>query len=75
MSLKPEELERLADYLLRDEFEDKRKNKSRTREFPILSPSQIKRRESMEIPYSSLSEAQRLACRKQKMDYYPREDD
>lgn len=75
MPLTSEDLERLADHLLRQEFEDKRKNKSRKTEFPILSPSQMKRRMLMEIPYSSLSERQRLECRLKNLDYYSRESD
>jgi len=75
MPLTSEDLERLADHLLRQEFEDKRKNKSRKTEFPILSPSQMKRRRLMEIPYSSLSERQRLECRLKNLDYYSRESD
>jgi|BioPla2DNA2_1021312.scaffolds.fasta_scaffold109313_2 hypothetical protein len=75
MPLTSEDLERLADHLLRQEFEDKRKNKSRKTEFPILSPSQLKRRMLMEIPYSNLSERQRLECRLKNLDYYSRESD
>ena len=75
MALNSEDLERLADHLLRQEFEDKRKNKSRSAKFPFLSPSQMKRRTLMEIPYSNLSERQRLDCRNKNLDYYPRESD
>lgn len=75
MALNSEDLERLANHLLRTDFEDKRKNKSRTNEFPVLSPSQMKRRVMMEIPYSNLSERQRLECRLKNVDYYPRESD
>jgi len=71
MPLTSEDLERLADHLLRH----KRKNKSRKTEFPILSPSQMKRRMLMEIPYSNLSERQRLECRLKNLDYYSRESD
>jgi hypothetical protein len=75
MSLNSGDLERLANHLLRNDFEDKRKNKSRTNEFPVLSSSQMKRRTMMEIPYSNLSEKQRLECRLKNVDYYPRESD
>lgn len=75
MSLNSEDLERLADHLLRDEFKEKKKNKSKKAEFPVLSPSQMKRRTMMEIPYSNLSEKQRLECRLKNLDYYSRESD
>lgn len=75
MALSPEELENLADHLLKKDFEDKRRNKTRTTEFPVLSPSQMKRRSLMEIPYSNLSEKQRLECRLKNLDYYSRESD
>lgn len=75
MPLTPEELERLADELLKKYLKDRRKNKSKLDEYPILSPSQLKRRQAIEIPYSSLSEKQRLECKMKRMDYYPREVD
>lgn len=73
--LSTQELERLADHLLREDFSDTSKNKVRTAEFPVLSPYQIKRRAMREIPYSSLSERQRIECAHKHMDYYPREVD
>lgn len=75
MSLSSSELERLADHLLEKYLKDKRKNKSRLEEYPILSKSQLKRRQMMEIPYSNLSEKQRLECKSKRMDYYPRNED
>lgn len=73
--LSPKELEALADHLLASDFSDNRKNKSQLTEFPILSPSQLKRRLLAEIPYSNLSEKQRVECRSKNLDYYPREGD
>lgn len=73
--LSPKELEALADHLLESDFSDNRKNKSQLTEFPILSPSQLKRRLLAEIPYSNLSEKQRIECRSKNLDYYPREGD
>ena len=71
--LSPKELEALADHLLSSDFADTRKNKSRLIEFPILSPSQMKRRLSAEIPYSSLSKKQMIECRFKNLEYSPRE--
>lgn len=73
MALSSEELERLADHLLRTELENNKKNKSKSAEFPFLSDSQMKRRTLMEIPYSNLSEKQRLECKTKNLDYYPKE--
>lgn len=67
--LDSKELERLADNLLKDELSSKNKWKSQQTEYPILSDSQLKRRASMEIPYSNLSEKQRLECRSKQLDY------
>lgn len=75
MGLSYEELEKLADHLLREEYEDKRKNKSRKIAYPILSPSQEKRRTSMEIPYSNLSKRQRLECKLKNLEYEPTESE
>jgi len=69
------ELEKMADEILAQDFQDKRKNKSKLEEFPVLSPSQIKRRTSMEIPYSNLSGKQRLECRMKHLDYYAMEEE
>lgn len=71
----PTDLERQADELLAQDFQDKRRNKTRVIEFPVLSPSQLKRRTSMEIPYSNLSNKQRLECRIKHLDYCLREDE
>lgn len=68
-----EELGGLADNLLKSDLTSKKKNKSRLCEYPILSDSQLKRRRSMEIPYSNLSERQRIDCRSKGMDYTPKE--
>ena len=73
MALSASELERLADNLLKESLKDCRCNKSRTAEYPILSPSQLKRRTSLEIPYSNLSEKQRLECKSKNLEYYSRE--
>jgi hypothetical protein len=73
MSLSSSELEDLADYLLRDEFQDRRRNKMQSADCPVLSPSQMKRRFLMEIPYSNLSEKQRIDCRSKNLDYYSRD--
>lgn len=75
MSLSHEEVERLADHLLREDFEERRRNKIRTTEYPVLSPSQLKRRVLSEIPYSNLSERQRLECKSKNLDYYSRESE
>jgi hypothetical protein len=75
MGLTSEELDGLASHLLEQDFKDRRRNKIRTTEFPILSPSQMKRRTLMEIPYSNLSERQRLECRSKNLDYYSRESE
>jgi len=69
MALSPAELENLADYLLRNDFENPKRDKSRTVEYPVLSPSQFKRRIGMEIPYSNLSQRQKLECQTRKLEY------
>lgn len=69
MSLSSNELEILADGLLDTELKDKKKNKVKTTEYPVLSRSQLKRRESMEIPYSNLSNRQRMECRTKNLEY------
>jgi len=63
------ELERLADHLLRDELKNKQRWKSKLSEYPILSESQLKLRHKMEIPYSNLSERQKLECRSKNFEY------
>jgi hypothetical protein len=68
MSLSSKELEALADNLLRKELKDCSRNKSTKTEYPILSESQISRRQSMEIPYSNLTPRQRLTARYKNYD-------
>jgi hypothetical protein len=75
MALSPVELERLADNLLSKEFKDTRKNKVKTTEYPILSPSQYKRRQLTEIPYSNLSTRQKLNARQKNYEYVEEEAD
>lgn len=75
MSLSPKELEALADNLLRKELKDNSRNKSSKTEYPILSESQISRRQSMEIPYSNLTPRQRLTARHKNYDIYSEEDE
>lgn len=74
MALTHQDLEDLADNLLIDVFKDRRKNKSRTDSYPILSPSQMKRRFLSEISYSNLSIRQRLNARMKDMEYSGEED-
>jgi hypothetical protein len=69
MALSAKELEELADNLLNAEFSDKRKNKSQVSEYSILSPSQLKRRLSAEIPYSNLSTKQKLNARMKNYEF------
>lgn len=47
-------LELEADALLAPYLKDKKRNKTRTDQYPILSDSQLARRRSKEIPMSSL---------------------
>ena len=56
-------LEDLADHLLMDILTDKKRNKSKSEEYPILSNDQLKRRHAKEIPYSNLSIKQRISVR------------
>lgn len=53
------ELEIKADQLLAKELKNKKRNKNRKEEYPILSDSQLARRRAMEIPLSSLSQKQK----------------
>jgi hypothetical protein len=69
MALSSKELEELADNLLSGDLTEKRKNKVKTAEYPILSDSQMRRRQSREIPLSNLSGKQRLECRTKNLDY------
>lgn len=69
------ELEELANHLLSKDLKDRRKNKSQITEYPILSPSQLKRRHSMEIPYSNLSDKQKLDCRTKNLECDLKEDE
>jgi hypothetical protein len=69
MALSSKELEELADNLLSSDLTEKKKNKVRTTEYPILSNSQLRRRQAREIPYSNLSGKQRLECRTKNLDY------
>lgn len=71
--ISPNELERLANVLLESYIKDKHKNKMKSDEYPILSPSQMKRRQSAEIPYSNLSMNQKLQARLKNYDYNERE--
>jgi len=64
-----EAIERLADKLLEQDLKSKKRNKSRTSEYPILSKSQMKRRQSREIPYSNLSNRQKLLATEKYWDY------
>jgi len=74
MGLSSQDLEDLADHLLMALFKDKRKNKSQMEEFPVLSPSQLKRRCSSEIPYSNLSIRQKLNARMKDYEYEGEDD-
>jgi len=62
---KKDKLELLADELLSDFLKDTKKNKMRTSDCPILSDSQLKRRASMEIPFSNLRLNQRIELKDQ----------
>lgn len=53
-------LEELANRYLENDFQDRTKSKSKRKEYPVLSPQQLKRRHQMEIPYSSLSYKQQM---------------
>jgi len=75
MGLSTKELDELADNLLQANFSDKRKNKSQMTEYPILSPSQLKRRLSCEISYSNLSIRQKLNARMKNYEYEDQEVD
>jgi hypothetical protein len=75
MSLSSKELEALADNLLRKELKDDSRNKSKKTEYPILSESQMKRRQGMEVPYSNLTPRQRLTARYKNYDLCGEEDD
>lgn len=68
MPLKPSELEALADHLLASDFKNSKRNKSSTTEYPILSPSQMKRRHAKEYPVSSLGKKQLLEAQSHRMD-------
>lgn len=68
MPLKPAELEALADHLLENDFKNSKKNKIKETEYPILSPSQLKRRRAREYPVSSLSKKQLLEAQTHRMD-------
>lgn len=52
------ELEAAADEILAPYLKDKRKNKNRVQEYPILSKYQLKRIRSQELPISNLSKKQ-----------------
>jgi hypothetical protein len=69
MALSSSELEALADHLLESQTKNKLKNKSKLEEYPILSPSQYKRRIAMEIPYSNLTTRQKLNAKMKNYDY------
>jgi len=69
MALTATDLENLADHLLQSDMKQNKRNKSRTEEFSILSPSQNKRRSLTEIPYSNLTEKQKMECRAKNLDY------
>lgn len=64
------DLEKEADELLAPFFKDKRRNKSQTDPYPVLSESQLKRRASKEIPFSSLSvrQAKQSECGQDEPD-------
>ena len=53
------ELEAQADELLAPWLTDKRKNKNKVQEYPILSKYQLKRIGSNELPISNLSKKQK----------------
>lgn len=67
--LSSKELEKLADNLLSDELKSKNRWKSQQSEYPILSETQLRLRNKMEIPYSNLSEKQKLECRSKNLEY------
>lgn len=75
MSLNSKELTELADHLLESELKDKLKNKIQTTSYPILSESQLKRRGAKEIPYSNLTNRQRMECRAKHYEYDVKEGD
>jgi hypothetical protein len=52
------ELEMQADQILAQDLKNKKRNKSRSLEYSFLSDSQLARRRSKEIPFSSLSRKQ-----------------
>ena len=52
------ELEEAADRILAPYLKDKRKNKNRVQEYPILSKYQLKRISSKELQISNLSKKQ-----------------
>lgn len=52
------ELEEEADAILAPYLKDKRKNKNKVQEYPILSRYQLKRIRSQELPISNLSQKQ-----------------
>ncbi len=53
------DLEIEADKLLGSVLKNKKKNKTKTEEYPILSDFQLRRRRAKEIPFSSLSMRQK----------------
>lgn len=75
MSLSSKELEALADNLLRKELKDNSRYKSAKTEYPVLSESQMSRRQGMEIPYSNLTPRQRLGARHKNYDIYGEGED
>lgn len=50
----PAQLERLVNYILKEELTDKRKNKARIEEYPVFSEFQLTARRSFEVPTSRL---------------------
>lgn len=50
------QIERLTDYILREELFDSSPDKITREEYPILSERQLRRRRSMEVPLESVAE-------------------
>lgn len=50
-----EQLDRLSDYILREELTDTRKSKSRLNEYPFLSADQFAYRNARQAPFSAAS--------------------
>jgi hypothetical protein len=50
----PDDLEKVADALLEGDLKNRKCNKARTEEYPVLSKTQLERRRRREVPFSSL---------------------